>query len=66
LFAMWLYSDIASTPSVSPSLRMLSEDIPCWSVRATAARSTRSRFSGARGLFSLLSIRLFLLTLLTS
>ena len=26
--ATWLYSDIASTPSASPSLRMLSDSIP--------------------------------------
>ena len=36
-------------PSASPSLRMLSDSIPCSSARATAARSTRSRVSGARG-----------------
>src|SRR5207244_13493429 len=42
----WWYSDIASTPRVSPSLRMLSDARPFPSANATAARSTRSRLSG--------------------
>ena len=37
LLATWLYSDIASTPSASPSLRMLSDSMPLASARATAA-----------------------------
>ena len=46
LLATWLYSDIASTPSAWPSLRMLSDSIPFSSAKATAARSTRSRLRG--------------------
>src|SRR5271166_4804742 len=49
LLATWLYSDIASTPRTSPSLRMLSEEMPLESAKATAARSTRSLLSGDRG-----------------
>ncbi len=48
MLATWLYSDIASTPRASPSLRMLSEEMPLESAKATAACSTRSRLSGAR------------------
>src|SRR3954453_14263969 len=49
LFATWLYSDIASNPSVSPSLRIVSDSIPCSSARSTAAARIRSRLSGTRG-----------------
>src|SRR5580704_4943889 len=49
LLATWLYNDIASTPRTSPSLRMLSEEMPLSSAKATAVRSTRSRLSGVRG-----------------
>ena len=48
MLATWLYSDIASTPTASPSLRMVSVLSPLPSARATAARSTPSRLSGAR------------------
>ena len=48
LLATWLYSDIASTPSSWPSLRMVSDSMPFWSARATAARNTRSLLKGAR------------------
>src|SRR6266540_5878423 len=48
LLATWLYSDIASTPSSCPSLRMVSDSIPLSSASATAARSTRSLLKGAR------------------
>src|SRR4051794_38684464 len=45
----WLYSDTASTPSVCPSRRMDSDSMPTSSARATAARSTCSRFIPFRG-----------------
>ena len=44
-----LYSDIASTPRASPSLRMVSDAMPCSSAKVAAARSTRSRLSGGPG-----------------
>src|SRR4051794_20144307 len=53
----WLYSDIASTPSAWPSLRMLSDSIPLWSARATAVRSTCSRFTPLRGPGMLTTLR---------
>src|SRR5437016_5683111 len=46
LLATWLYSDIASTPTCSPSLRMLIEAMPSLSASSTAARTRRSRTSG--------------------
>ena len=49
LLATWLYSDMASTPTTSPSLRMLSDAIPCSSAKATAALSTLSVLRGIRG-----------------
>ena len=49
LLATWLYSDMASTPRASPSLRILSAAIPLSSAKATAARSTRSLLRGIRG-----------------
>ena len=49
LLATWLYSDIASTPTASPSLRMLSDAIPFSSAKATAAARTRSLLRGVRG-----------------
>ena len=48
LLATWLYSDIASTPSFSPSLRIVSDSMPSSSASWTAAPSTRSLLSGAR------------------
>src|SRR3954447_24311303 len=45
----WLYSDIASTPRARPSVRIVSASVPASSARATAARSTRSRFIPLRG-----------------
>ena len=49
LLATWLYNDMASTPSSSPSLRIVSDPIPCSSANATATCKTRSRLSGVRG-----------------
>ena len=49
LLEMWLYSDIASTPTASPSLRIESVSIPFSSAKAAAARRTRSRLRGMRG-----------------
>ena len=48
LLARWLYSDIASTPTASPSLRMLSDAIPFSSASVTAAARTRSLLRGVR------------------
>src|SRR3954454_2618363 len=53
LLATWLYSDIASTPTASPSLRMLSDSTPVRSASATAASSTRSRLSWPRAGFAM-------------
>src|SRR4051794_32065811 len=55
--ATWLYSDIASTPSAWPSLRMLSDSIPFSSAKATAARSTASRVTPFRGPGTLTTLR---------
>ncbi len=49
LLAAWLYSDMASTPTAWPSLRMLRASMPCSSARSMAARNTRSLLSGTRG-----------------
>jgi len=46
---MWLYKDIASTPSSRASLRIESDSIPPSSASRIAASSTRSRLSGTRG-----------------
>src|SRR5260370_5110069 len=43
LLRTWLYSDIASMPSLAPRLRMLSDSMPSRSARPMAARRTRSR-----------------------
>src|SRR5438034_4295308 len=48
LFATWLYSDIASTSSAWPSLRMLSASMPSVSASAIAFSSTRYLVSGLR------------------
>src|SRR6478672_6861654 len=48
LLDTWLYSDIASTPSSPPSLRMLSDSIPLASANAMADPTTLSRFNRAR------------------
>ena len=48
LFSTWLYSDIASTPSLLASLRMVSDSNPPLSASRTATVSTRFRVSRAR------------------
>src|SRR4051794_11103308 len=50
--ATWLYSDIASTPSACPSLRMLSDSRPDSSASATAPLSTCSRLIPLRGMLT--------------
>ena len=47
LLRTWLYSDMASTPSVWASLRMLRAPMPPLSASSTAAWRTRWRVSGA-------------------
>jgi hypothetical protein len=62
LLAAWLYSDIASTPSSWPSLRMVSDPMPLWSARTTAARNTRSLLRGTRrSAFESVSVGIWLL-----
>ena len=48
LLATCLYSDIASTRSTWPSLRIETDSRPPSSARRMAARRTRSRLSGLR------------------
>ena len=48
MLATWVYSDIASTPSSSPSLRIVSISMPASSASAMAVLSTWSRFKRRR------------------